>query len=442
MSDSMMNNTDLILYRTALPTHFTVVTLIITAFILLSNVFVILTLRKMGKLSLQHYYMLGLVGSDTLMLMVVVSGAIIQLRGDAWFPAWLCDMFGIASTVVCQITSLVHTAMSVDRWVSVRFPVKYRVFQANRRSHLIIISVIFGLFVFPVILSIFFTYVELLGFYWDLHLSVCLAEVGGQGIGGSMIISLFCVVVLFTIQLLANTYLLMRASKLVGANKTRMCKSIRTVITTLGVYYLCWIPTGIWPAWEMTTDSHPPIYYTYFAAQFLITNSGMSFPIYVLTLPQFRDKFLSLIHYKARVHPSPWEVWLYCKQNKLTTGMHEVKIAPTVCSMRNNVLHQWIQQQRRCFQNKTDKFTGVTVMVEQLWCQIVWKRKTLEAALLWREPAFFNGRQFNLHLWFCLLIIIHYCSFSLLVLSWTVNISTAWNDTWMVMNSLLNRISE
>lgn len=300
----MENDTVCQLYKSALPTELAAVTIIVSVFILASNVFVLLTFRRMGKLALKHYYILGLVGSDIMMLAVMTSISVVSVLGEVCIPPWLCDVFGMA-TVGAEITALIHTAMSVDKFVSVKFPVGYRVFQANSRSRSIIIAIVLMSFIFPTVLTFIFGQVELLNFYFDSHIPYCIMETGERGLGGILIITGVFIAIPMIVQTISNTYLVVRVSNLRGSNRDRLCKSIKTVITTLGVYYLCWTPIGIWLFWGMASDSQPPGYYTFFATHIVVANSGMSFPIYFVTLPKFREKFLSLIRRKNRTHPAP-----------------------------------------------------------------------------------------------------------------------------------------
>ena len=89
--------------------------------------------------------------------------------------------------------------------------------------------------------------------------------------------------------------------------------------TTLGVLCLCWFPVLIWLLWEVATTSIPNSGFTYFAIM-ILSNSGMSFPIYLKTLPQFKEGFLSIIRIhgvqaptahsrRIRVLPAQHAVW-------------------------------------------------------------------------------------------------------------------------------------
>ena len=139
---------------------------------------------------------------------------------------------------------------------------------------------------------------ELIGFYFDIEIPFCVIETGRNGIFGLMVsISLFLILPLI-LQAVTNIDMLIIVNKLRGTNRTGMRNSIKTVVTTLGVLYLCWFPVLIWLLWEVATTSISNSGFSYFAIRMILSNSGMSFPIYLKTLPQFKEGFLSII----RIH--------------------------------------------------------------------------------------------------------------------------------------------
>ena len=212
-----------------------------------------------------------------------------------WISQSLCGLFGISSAEAANATALIHTAMSIDRWVSVQFPFTYRTFQSKAGSRFIPVTMISFSFVFVfVYLSILYHF-ELLGVYFDHSIPFCITAAGKRGLFGLMSCTLIFFIVPSKLQAFTNIHMLFKVTKLRGANRARTFKSIKTVLTTLGAFYLCWFPIGIWLLWEMSSNSHPNGGFTYFAVRMLLSNSGMSFPIYFRTLPGFKDKFMSMI---------------------------------------------------------------------------------------------------------------------------------------------------
>ena len=299
----MANLTTWTFHKATLPSQLAVITIAINVFILTSNTLVILTLRRMGRLTIQHYYILGLVGSDLIVFIITVAIAGIELKREVWISQSLCGLLGTSSAGAANITALIHTAMSIDRWVSVQFPFKYRSFKTEARSSYITITIIICSFVVGLVNPYILYHFELLGIYFDPSIPFCVITKGKRGLFGLMSCTLIFVIMPSTLQAFTNIHMLFKVTKLQGANRARTFKSMKTVLTTLGAFYLCWFPIGIWLLWEMSSNSHPNGGFTYFATRMLISNSGMSFPIYFRTLPGFKDKFMSMIRcHRGRVN--------------------------------------------------------------------------------------------------------------------------------------------
>ena len=223
--------------------------------------------------------------------------AVIEQKHKIRLPQAFCEVLGISATVSANITAMIHTAMSIDRWVSVRFPNNnvsllegWNEVSLNNHHNYHRIS-----FVYPVRVTYILLRYELIGFYFDIDIPFCVIETGRNGIFGLLVsISLFLILPLI-LQAFTNIDMLIIVNKLRGKNRTRMRNSIKTVVTTLGVLYLCWFPVLIWLLWEVATTSIPNSGFTYFAIRMILSNSGMSFPIYLKTLPQFKEGFLSII---------------------------------------------------------------------------------------------------------------------------------------------------
>ena len=299
----MANLTTWTFHKATLPSQLAAITIAINVFILISNTLVLLTLRRMGRLTIQHCYILGLVGSDLFVFIITVAIAGIELKREVWISQSLCGLFGISSAGAADLTALIHTAMSIDRWVAVQFPFKYRTFQSKARSRFIPVTMISFSFVFVfVYLSILYHF-ELLSVYFDPSIPFCIITTGKRGLFGLISCLSIFFIMPSTLQAFTNIHMLIKVTRLQGASRARTFKSIKTIIATLGVFYMCWFPIGIWLLWDILSVSHPNGAFSYFAVRMLTSNSGMSFPIYFRTLPGFKDKFMSMIRrHRGRVN--------------------------------------------------------------------------------------------------------------------------------------------
>ena len=148
----------------ALPSELAAVCILLNIYILLTNVFVVLTFRRMGTLNPRHIYMLGLVGSDILTLVINSIGAGIAINGELNVAQYQCDALGIASTSAVEITSTIHSVMCVDRWYSVAAPVKYRAFKTKKKSKRYVILILCLAFLLPVVVNVVFLQMKIVSF--------------------------------------------------------------------------------------------------------------------------------------------------------------------------------------------------------------------------------------------------------------------------------------
>lgn len=302
-------------YTSAVPPEMAAVCLILNLYILVTNIFVILTFRQMGKLSLRHLYMLGLVGSDLVTVVMNTINAGIAIKGGLTVTDFQCNMIGIAATSAVEITSSIHSAMCIDRWYSVQFPLKYRAFKTGRYSRNIVRIVITSCFLAPVALNFTLLYSNIVFFNFDPYIPICVVGPGADGITGIIISAGLFIFIPPIIQASTNGHILRKISKLRGINRKRLCNSIRTVLITVLVYYICYLPTFIWSIWHIVPGERPGGWFTFISVQMLFANSGMSFPIYFLTLRDFREHFLKVIQW-------PWAI-----PGKSCSKMHVTEIS-------------------------------------------------------------------------------------------------------------------
>ena len=295
-------------YEINTATEYAMLCAAINIFIIIGNILVIFTFFKMSKLQIQHYYMLGLVFAD---IAIFIQNSIIVfflVKGDVWMNGAVCFVTGSASVTAATATSLIHTAMSLDRWVSIQFPVKYLQFKDDLKSKRIVIAIITLIYILPSPLLYLTWRTYQISFYFDTYVPYCIADVGEEGMWGLLLAGALSIAIPCVVQVFTNTRILMRITSMQGANRKRIITAVKTVLTTLAVYYICWMPMGIWTVWDLVADTHPAGWYGYFAVQMLVLNSGMSFLIYYNTLKRFRARFQAAIE-GAKSSQMFREVW-------------------------------------------------------------------------------------------------------------------------------------
>ena len=277
------------LYQIDTPKEYAMVCFSVNIFIIVSNILVILVFIKMGKLQLQHYFMLGLVCSD---LAIFIQNSIIigfLVMGEVWMNNSMCFALGSASISAASSTSLIHSAMAMDRWISITYPFKYRAFRQKPKSKRIVIAVIILIYTLPTPLLYLTWRTKQISFYFDTYVPYCIADVGDKGLWGLMLAAVLSIVIPFMVQVFTNIRILTKIAKAHGMGRKQVVKAVKTVLTTLAVYYICWLPMGVWTLWDFVSVTHPAGWYGYFAVQMMVLNSGMCFLIYYNTLKRFRN---------------------------------------------------------------------------------------------------------------------------------------------------------
>ena len=277
------------LYHIGTSKEYSLICLSINIFIIVSNILVILVFSKMRKLQLQHYFMLGLVCSD---LMIFFQNSIIiafLVMGKVWMNDALCFTLGSASISAASATSLIHSAMAMDRWISITFPFEYGIFKQKPRSKKFVIATIILIYIVPCALMFLTWQANQVKFYFDVYVPYCIADVGDKGFWGLMLAAVLSIVIPCIVQVFTNIRILTKIAKAHGIGRKQVVKAVKTVLTTLAVYYICWLPMGVWTLWDFVSVTHPAGWYGYFAVQMMVLNSGMCFLIYYYTLKRFRN---------------------------------------------------------------------------------------------------------------------------------------------------------
>ena len=286
-----MNNTSsaLQLYQVALPPEAAVVNIFVNIFVLVSNLLAVMTFRKLEKLYIQHYFMLGLIGSDFGALIVNLVSTVMLLTQEIWLTETMCFLLSLLNVLARGTTAMLHTCLSIDRGMAVAFPITYRNINLNVPHKLTVIGIIVISLLpgFSIYLSWIF---KQSGVYFDAYIPYCLDKAGELGGAGEVIAMFYTIIMPFLIEVPLNSYVIWRISTMQGSNRTRTLNVVKAVLVTLGAYYLCWLPCGVWFVWNIA-NPHVPIsgWFRFFALQILSLNSGMGCIIYYFMLPKFKE---------------------------------------------------------------------------------------------------------------------------------------------------------
>ena len=113
-------------------------------------------------------------------------------------------------------------------------------------------------------------------------------------------------VIPLTTELVTHALILRQIRKLDARRKKSTMKAYKTVMLTVGVYYLCTVPLSITLA-ARAAFIDIPIFIEYAANEALLFNSAVNFWIYLTTLPRFQEHFKTItpkcVTFSCMVHP-------------------------------------------------------------------------------------------------------------------------------------------
>ena len=188
--------------------------------------------------------MLGLVGAD---LTIFVQNSILVIflvRGEVWMNETVCFVIGSIFITAVTATSLVHSAMSLDRGIAIQYPAKYMRIVDSVRMKRIVIAIIIFIYILTCPLLYITWKFDQISFYFDTYVPYCIADVGRNGIWGLLLAAVLSIAIPCVIQVFTSIRILIRMATMPSVNRKRVIKAAKTVLITLAVYYVCWLQMG------------------------------------------------------------------------------------------------------------------------------------------------------------------------------------------------------
>ena len=295
-----MNNTSSSywhLYETAMPASASAICMAVDIFILLSNILVMLTFKKLhllNKLRLQHYYMIGLIGTDLMVFGINAIVTVILLLGKIWITETVCFWLACLLRVQGYATSMLHIGLSIDRWTMVVFPVKYRNLVSSSRFHMLTKHSIWLIHIVSATILFIIWNLNELSIYFDPHIPYFSLR-STRNNTWSFVPAMFVYYVLpLLIEIVLNVHVVWKITRLKGANRTRVLKAVRTTLVTVGVYYVCLLPALFYVILSATTTVDIG-WFSFACGQIMFANSGMSCVIYYFTITDFQNSLQSIL---------------------------------------------------------------------------------------------------------------------------------------------------
>lgn len=274
------------IYYPALPPYFAVSPIVIIVLILVNNILVLMAFKKMKYLQLQHYFMIGLATADLMTILPSIVCSAILLNRKIWLTEHLCAILGISLNIAIEMTTCVHSAMSVEKCLAISYPLRHRLLSKSKWFKYATCLVIIFCFIFPVTFNFALYLTNKVKFMFSPQIITCVTDQSEN------LISLLCIGVMFTfipmiMQLATHIFMYVKLKKQRGANRKRMGKAMKTVVMTVGIYWIFWLPVACQIAFLVFVNWTAPTWYRFLAIQVVQANSAMSLLIYTSSLPNF-----------------------------------------------------------------------------------------------------------------------------------------------------------
>lgn len=124
---------------------------------------------------------------------------------------------------------------------------------------------------------------------------------------GFIIVGFLFAFIPLIIQFVTHVLMLCVVRNVRGSNRKNAIRAMKTVLLTVGTYFLCWVPTAVYFILNLLPNTKPASWFIFMTGEILLFNSGMGCIIYTASLPMFRTSLLRSCwkkQYNTQIHPS------------------------------------------------------------------------------------------------------------------------------------------
>ena len=271
--------------------------------ILVNNIFIILTFKQVKKKQFTDAFMCALAIADLAMFIPITVTVVTFLHGSIIMNGIVCDIWALNTGAGVSTTALLHCAICIEKCVSIWKPLEHKLFVTRKYSYYVLYAVVIACFIIPVsYCSILIRFGVLPHVNFDPVKVICIPEFD---IPFFLTVGIPFLVCPLVVEVLTNILILIKVRKLRGARRQQQLRAVTTVLLTVGVYYLCTCPTGVYMVCSAVYEI-PPIF-KFVVHYMIISNSIVNFWIYLGCLPRFQEAFKTLLQLNQsinRVAPS------------------------------------------------------------------------------------------------------------------------------------------
>ena len=123
-----MTNSTWTLYLSKLPSWFGAIPAVIFVGIIASNILVQATFKKIKNLTMLRHLMIALCVADLVTTLPYSIVVFTTANGGIRLTQVLCDIWGVMFVVTIVTTAWIHSAMCVEKCISILHPISHRNF--------------------------------------------------------------------------------------------------------------------------------------------------------------------------------------------------------------------------------------------------------------------------------------------------------------------------
>ena len=272
-------------FRSTVPATAVVLPMSIVGFILINNVIILTVFYRMKKkLKYHHFYLIALAIGDLILAPPLFLTCYTMIAGGIRMTVYTCNTIGMMVIAPVTTTISIHCLMCMDKTVSILKPHIYQNFVSKRYSKVQIIAALVCCFVLPLLYISALSHANILVFHFEASVCTCLPIWTVLSYGAYGVLS----VVGLTVEILSHILIFRKILRMPKSNRTKIMKATRTMLITVGAYYISWLPYSIMMLVQsFSRNDFLSKWVIYTVTNLLIMNSCINILIYICTLPGF-----------------------------------------------------------------------------------------------------------------------------------------------------------
>ena len=287
-----MRNLTWTLNFSQLASWFGAISAVIFVGILASNILVLATFKRIKSLTTLHHFMIGLSVADLVTALPYSIVIFTTANGSIRLTQALCDIWGVMFVVTIATTTWIHSAMQVEKCISILHPISHRNFQKTKNAVYLTRGIIVMGLVLPTMVCTILLKLDVMNIVFLPYVPGCVYD---SDIRIYAVVGWLYIIAPMITQVVYHV-LILKAVRATGrrlgdvqqrAQKPNL-RVMKTISITLGSYYACWFPLIVQMIWNSVQQS--PEWCDAVIVHTLVANSGLSFIIYTSGLPTFQQQ--------------------------------------------------------------------------------------------------------------------------------------------------------